>query len=140
MPRPRYRIGIDLGTTNSVLSYVDAESSGGGSRILPIPQWDTPTATAESETLPSLGYLTTEPERQAGFAGGAEVPEPAGGWIVGRFARAQMALSPGRVIHSAKSWLSHEKVDRREAILPWQSGEVDQGQLVPDGDIHVEVY
>lgn len=125
MGRPRYRIGIDLGTTNCVLAYVDSPARARVPRILPVAQWDSPTATAAGETLPSLGYLTTDAERQAGFSAAGEAPPPAeAGWVVGLFARAQMALSPGRVVHSAKSWLSHEQVDRREPILPWQSSEV----------------
>lgn len=124
MARPRYRIGVDLGTTNCVLAYVDATLPGQAPQILPVPQWDSPATTLESESLPSVGYLATAPERQAGFSGDREAPSQECGWVVGLFARGQMVQNPGRVIHSAKSWLSHEQVDRREPILPWQSSEV----------------
>jgi hypothetical protein len=105
-------------------------------RILPVAQWDSPTTTVEAESLPSVGYLATSAERQAGFSGASSgslsgdgrAPSEERAWIVGLFARGQLVQSPGRVIHSAKSWLSHEQVDRREPILPWQSSEVPPGE------------
>ena len=38
---------------------------------------------------------------------------------MGEFAREQGARVPGRLVASAKSWLSHSRVDRTAAILPW---------------------
>jgi molecular chaperone DnaK (HSP70) len=38
---------------------------------------------------------------------------------VGWFAREHGAKVPGRLVSSAKSWLSHPGVDRRSPILPW---------------------
>jgi len=35
---PRYLIGIDLGTTNSVVAYIDTEGADPGIRVFPVPQ------------------------------------------------------------------------------------------------------
>src|ERR687884_517711 len=40
---------------------------------------------------------------------------------VGTFAREHGAKVPGRLVGSAKSWLSHPGVDRRAALLPWNA-------------------
>lgn len=53
-------------------------------------------------------------------AGSAAETETGPGPCVGAFARTQGAKSPGRLIHSAKSWLCHAGVDRQAPILPWQ--------------------
>ena len=44
--------------------------------------------------------------------------------MIGAFARDQMTALPGRVIHSAKSWLAHGGVDREAQILPFASEEI----------------
>src|SRR5690606_36211893 len=44
-------------------------------------------------------------------------------YVVGAYAREQGARSRSRLVASAKSWLSHAGVDRREAILPWGAPE-----------------
>lgn len=47
--------------------------------------------------------------------------------IVGVFARDHGARLPGRMIASAKSWLSHSGIDRTADVLPWQAaGDVDR--------------
>src|SRR6185437_15140368 len=45
-------------------------------------------------------------------------------FAVGRLARLKASQVPGRVIHSAKSWLCHAGIDREERILPWNSDDV----------------
>jgi molecular chaperone DnaK (HSP70) len=49
---PRYLIGIDLGTTNSVVAYIDTEVADANSPIpvLPVPQLVAP---GEVRTLPA---------------------------------------------------------------------------------------
>lgn len=122
--QPRYTIGIDLGTTNSVLAFIAGGDPGRAAEVLPVPQWSSPAAAVTGEVLPSFSYLTTPAELQSGFAGDPRLPPPAAGWVPGVLARGRMAANPGRVIHSAKSWLSHGAVDRTAPILPWQSDEV----------------
>jgi molecular chaperone DnaK (HSP70) len=123
--KPRYVIGIDLGTTNCVLSYLDAGDLQYHPKILPVLQWNSAISKLESQTLPSFNYLTTPAERDGGFhAEEAGLPQLPGGWIPGVYARQRMADTPSRVIHSAKSWLCHGGIDRTASILPWHSEEV----------------
>ncbi|MFO7830990.1 MAG: Hsp70 family protein [Desulfuromonadaceae bacterium] len=130
MPTPtdkqqsRYFIGIDLGTTNCVLSYVDRRKPEKGSQVLPIPQWDNATSVRAQEELPSFAFLPVSAEQERNTSRREDIPELDSGWIPGEYARQQLPFSPGRVIHSAKSWLCHSDVDRTGAILPWQSQEV----------------
>ena len=125
MATPRYLIGIDLGTTNCVLAYLESGAAGYQPQVLPVLQWDSLVSTVASRTLPSFNYLTTSLDRQSGFhSESAEVPALHAGWVPGIFARNRMTDTPGRVIHSAKSWLCHGGIDRTAAILPWQSDEV----------------
>ena len=125
MANPRYLIGIDLGTTNCVLAYLDAAAAGYQPQVLPVLQWDSPGSTLASRTLPSFNYLSTPAERQGGFLPENDrFPALEDDWVPGIYARKRMADTPTRVIHSAKSWLCHGGIDRTAAILPWQSEEV----------------
>ena len=88
--------------------------------MFPVPQWETLAALSESLTLPSFLYLPSESEAAQMLgreSGGRE-------WISGRFARKRASESPGRVAHSAKSWLCHHAVDRSAPFLPWRSDEI----------------
>jgi hypothetical protein len=115
----RYRIGIDLGTTNCALASVPAESSTGRSRIQPIIQPESAHSEVSLETLPSFLHLP---------------PEPDAGWIAGRYARSRAAEIPGRVVSSAKSWLVHHATDRRAKFLPQGTRDLDPAdQLSPVG-------
>jgi len=128
MAQPRYLIGIDLGTTNCVLAYLDVGARNFVPQVLPVLQWDSPGSTVASQTLPSFNYLTTSVDRLGGFhAESPELPPLAGDWLPGIYARDRMADTPGRVIHSAKSWLCYGGIDRTAAILPWQSDAVPPG-------------
>jgi len=81
-----------------------------------------------SETLPSFLYLATPEERDAErlHAPWGDGPAP----VVGHWARDRGTQVPGRLVSSAKSWLSHEAVDRRAALLPW-SGDPAERQVSP---------
>jgi hypothetical protein len=102
------KIGIDLGTTNSAVAYIDPreaeETAFPPVHILPIPQYVAPERIEPLTVLPSFLYLAN-----------AE--------FVGAYARDQGALTPTRLVHSAKSWLSNPEVDRTAKILPWDSQE-----------------
>jgi len=129
---PRYCIGIDLGTTNSVLSYVDLKQSQNGSQVLEIQQWDQAGSLIKRKELPSFAYCPTAAETSRFIAEDGSVPEPTSNWIPGLHGRNQMTFNPGRVIHSAKSWLCHHDIDRTSTILPWQSEEIsDEAKLSP---------
>ncbi|MGD9763698.1 MAG: Hsp70 family protein [Candidatus Binatia bacterium] len=113
----RYIVGIDLGTTNSAVAYVDAASAERAIHSLAIPQLVAESAVADRPTLPSFLYVGGEHELAPGALA---VPwDPARDFAVGEFARAQGARVPGRLVSSAKSWLCHGGVDRESAILPW---------------------
>jgi molecular chaperone DnaK (HSP70) len=117
----KYSIGIDLGTTHSALSYqaMDAQSGrGAGQAVLPVPQLTAPGTLESKQLLPSFLYLAGAAEFPAGSLG---LPwnKKASGQIAGELARTHGAKVPTRLVSSAKSWLCHPTVDRRQAILPW---------------------
>lgn len=102
-------VGIDLGTTNSAVAYIDPveaeEADFPPIHILPIPQYTRLGSMEAERTLPSFLYL-----------GEGEV-------YTGVYAREQGALVPTKSVHSAKSWLSNADVDRTAKILPWDAQE-----------------
>ncbi len=125
----RYVVGIDLGTTNSALAYADPSAIESDQpeaepviASLPIPQVVAPSEVAERPLLPSFLYLAAAKEFPAGAL---ELPwKSAADRAVGVFAREHGAKVPGRLVSSAKSWLSHAGVDRRAAILPWSAADL----------------
>jgi molecular chaperone DnaK (HSP70) len=102
------KIGIDLGTTNSALAYIDEREAEDRDfppiHIFETPQLVAPGRTEPRRTLPSFLFLED-------------------GQPVGVYAREQGALVPTKLVHSAKSWLSNPDVDRTAKILPWDSPE-----------------
>ncbi len=102
------KIGIDLGTTNSALAYIDDREAADRDfppiHIFETPQLVAPGRTEPRRTLPSFLFLED-------------------GQPVGVYAREQGALVPTKLVHSAKSWLSNPDVDRTAKILPWDSPE-----------------
>ena len=115
----RYVLGIDLGTTNSVLAYTSLDEEEPRVELLPIPQLVAP-GTVESRTaLPSFVYLASEHEA----GGGSYDLEWASDrdFAVGELARRQAAEVPDRTVGAAKSWLCHSRVDRHQPILPWNA-------------------
>lgn len=117
----KYVIGIDLGTTNSVVAYAPLDAEKPEVQTLPIPQLVAAGTLENRTSLPS--FLYQPPEGQAADKA-LKLP-----WkskhesIVGEMARRQSAESPERTIVSAKSWLGHSKVDRHQPILPWNAPE-----------------
>lgn len=119
----RYLIGIDLGTTNSALAYIDlkAPRSGGAPVIqhFKVPQLIAPGEVAPRSLLPSFLYLPGPHDLPPGAT--ALPWDPACAFAVGEFARNQGARVPGRLATSAKSWLCHAGVDRTAPLLPWSA-------------------
>lgn len=120
MARTRYIVGIDLGTTNCAVAYVDSkgrERPTADIKPFPVPQLVASGETAPRAMLPSFLYLP----------GPHELPPDAAvlPWrsdsdrIVGEFARVQGARVPAHLVSSAKSWLCHPNMDREADILPW---------------------
>lgn len=116
----RYIIGIDLGTTNTAIAYVERRRHQ-ETVVTPYPvlQRVSETQVAARRTMPSFLYLPGE----------HELPQSALSlpWtddlttVVGEFARAQGARVPTRLVKSAKSWLCHARADRTAPILPWDA-------------------
>jgi molecular chaperone DnaK (HSP70) len=117
---PAWLVGIDLGTTNTVLAYAAAGS--GQVDTFPIEQLVAPGEVAPAPLLASSRYHPAAGELAEGDL---QLPWPAADLagvqqaVVGRLARQLGAHTPGRLVASAKSWLSHHGVDRTAPILPW---------------------
>lgn len=101
-------IGIDLGTTNSALAYIEPQPNGEADapaiNVLDVPQYVAPGRIELRRTLPSFLHIGDQE-------------------YVGVYAREQGALVPTKSVHSAKSWLSNPDVDRTAKILPWDAQE-----------------
>lgn len=120
----RYSVGIDLGTSNTVLAYAEAGSQS--ISVFEIEQLVSPGEVAARPLLPSVRYHAAEGELNPGDlqlpwssadqTGSQADAQPV---VIGRLARMLGAQVPGRLVSSAKSWLSHASVDRTAPILPW---------------------
>jgi hypothetical protein len=119
----RFLIGIDLGTTNSALAYIDLQT-GKGKRAPVIHPFKVPQLVAagevgERDLLPSFLYLPGQHDLPPGATALPWNPESS--YAAGEFARNQGARVPGRLATSAKSWLCHAGVDRSAPLLPWSA-------------------
>ncbi|WP_425617500.1 Hsp70 family protein [Anatilimnocola sp. NA78] len=115
----QYVIGIDLGTTNSVLAYAPINAEKPQVQLLPIPQLTAAGSIENRNTLPSFLYLA--PDHEA-TGGALDLPWQSGQTqVAGELARKQAADAPQRTVTAAKSWLCHSKVDRHQPILPWNA-------------------
>jgi molecular chaperone DnaK (HSP70) len=119
----RYIVGIDLGTTNSAVAYVDlsAEDHPRQTKIFAIPQLTGPGEINRLPVLPSFLYIPGEYD----IAKSAVVmpwQRPAD-HFAGTLARDHGATVPARLVASAKSWMCHANADRRAKILPWGAGD-----------------
>ncbi|HON12070.1 MAG TPA: hypothetical protein PLE24_14480, partial [Chitinispirillaceae bacterium] len=93
----RYIIGIDLGTTNSAVSFVDLTRKPYGVEDFPVTQITAPGEIAALPLFPSFHYEAAEGEFSSGSL---KLP-----WdtqdrkvITGAFARDHGALVPGRLV------------------------------------------
>ncbi|HEY5895218.1 MAG TPA: Hsp70 family protein [Chthoniobacterales bacterium] len=124
----RYVVGIDLGTTNSALAFVDTTEPEKAPQIFPVPQIVAPGEIEKRDTLPSFHY---EPASGELSAGALQLPwTESNGHAVGHWARDHGANAPARLVVSAKSWLSHSGVDRTADFLPWHGAD-DAKKLSP---------
>jgi molecular chaperone DnaK (HSP70) len=126
--QPRFVVGIDLGTTNSAVNYVDTEVDDRKILTFAVPQLVAAGEVERRETLPSFHY---EPASGELTDGGLDLPwDSESKYAVGVFARDHGRAVPGRLVESAKSWLCHSGVDRRANLLPWH-GAPDVESLSP---------
>jgi molecular chaperone DnaK (HSP70) len=119
----RYLVGIDLGTTHTVVAYGDGEAPGGLPQIFPIEQLVAAGEVAGRPLLASMRYHPAAGEIPAGDRvlpwGPDPFEDPVPDAIMGALAQVLGSRVPGRLVTSAKSWLSHPGVDRTAPILPW---------------------
>jgi molecular chaperone DnaK (HSP70) len=116
-------VGIDLGTTNSALAFVDPVEAEAADfppiHVLPIPQNTASNHVESLRTLPSFLCIGDDHT------------------YIGAYAREQGALVPTRSVHSAKSWLSNPDVDRTAKILPWDAQE--GGRVLSPVDVSTHI-
>ena len=117
MKYSRFIIGIDLGTTNIAVTFVDLNSENKTISLFKIPQIIAPGEIEDLELFPSFCFF---PDIKLNKA---EMMNPSwnskSSYTVGSYARDYGATIPNRFISSAKSWLCHSGVERKEKILPW---------------------
>ena len=125
-PEPKYAIGIDLGTTNSAVAWAGLKPAADPFdlppvELLAIPQLVNPGEVRDLDLLPSFLYL---PAKTDFPEGSLDLPwQTDGSGVVGRLAQKRGGENAGRLVSSAKSWLSHAGVDRTAAILPFRAPE-----------------
>ena len=123
---PKYVIGIDLGTTNSGAAYAEIRPDAdpfapANVELLPIPQLTNPGEVRDEDLLPSFLYL---PGATDFPAGSLALPwDESRDYVVGRLAQKRGVENAGRLVSSAKSWLSHSAVDRTSPLLPFRAPE-----------------
>ncbi|MGZ0707433.1 Hsp70 family protein [Coraliomargarita sp. W4R53] len=120
----RYFIGIDLGTSNCALSYIDSKDPTAGTQVFKIPQYASLDTVREATSLPSFCYYLSESE--ATSLGGEAVGKWDQGRVVGLLARDHAGSDSERTISSAKSWLCHAGIDRERKLLPWKSDVIEE--------------
>lgn len=129
---PRFCIGVDLGTTNIVVAFVDSdEGAEARPRIFPIPQLTGPGQLDSLPMLPALRYhyggdLNPEQTRLPwqGDTVNAQLPDA----VIGRWAHELGSKTPARLLASAKSWLSYRSESHGEILLPQsETGDLDDG-------------
>ncbi len=118
----RYCVGIDLGTTNSVVAWVDlnqCEREKAPVNVIGIPQLIAPGEIEERVQLPSFLYLPHPeelPAKDLVLPWRAEVAH-----IVGCFARELGSKTPIRLVASAKSWLCQPGINPKHPFLPLEA-------------------
>lgn len=126
----KYVVGIDLGTTNCAVSYVDVSApkdthpSGADKhskknliKVFNIPQLTGHGEFTRISVLPSFLYLPGEYDISKEVL--KHPWKKRDDMFAGSFARDHGSKIPSRLVSSAKSWLCNPKADRRSKILPW---------------------
>ncbi|MCS0432000.1 Hsp70 family protein [Vibrio diabolicus] len=136
MASPRFLVGIDLGTTNTVVAYCEITDNLEQSEVslFDIDQLIGPGEVVRKPLLPSFRYHPAVGQISSSDLTLPWDNEPVAGdinnVIVGEWARELGAKVEGRQVSSAKSWLSHQAVDRSSDILPW-AGAQDVDKVSP---------
>jgi len=119
-----YLVGIDLGTTHTVVAYTKADNAHQEIQIFQIEQLVSPGQVAARPLLPSVRYHPASGElSEADLSFPSGTPSSDEVAVIGEAARLLGAKTKGRFVTSAKSWLSHPSVDHAADILPWGSSD-----------------
>ena len=126
----KYLVGIDLGTTHTVVAYTNASNTNSGQeiKIFEIEQLIAPGVVASAPLLPSVRYHPAQGELSEADISFSPAGDTA---VIGEAARLLGAKTQGRFVSSAKSWLSHPSVDHTAEILPWGSQADDVQKVSP---------
>ncbi|WP_174484410.1 Hsp70 family protein [methanotrophic endosymbiont of Bathymodiolus puteoserpentis (Logatchev)] len=116
----QYHIGIDLGTTHTVVAYAKIQQKNASIQIFEIEQLVAPGEVASRPLLPSVRYHPAWGELSDTDMAFSPAGEQA---VLGQAARVLSAKTQGRFVSSAKSWLSHPSIDHTAPILPWGSSD-----------------
>jgi molecular chaperone DnaK (HSP70) len=125
LKQSRFVIGIDLGTTNTAVAFVDTQAADQRVQVFAIPQLVAAGVVTTRPQLPSFVYLLSGHDftpAQVTLPWHDHAPserQAAPGDFVGELARNEGARQPQNMIASAKSWLCHVGVNREAPILPW---------------------
>ncbi|KOO16757.1 molecular chaperone DnaK [Vibrio xuii] len=136
MASPRFLVGIDLGTTNTVVAFCEITDDLQQSDVslFNIDQLIGPGEVVRKPLLPSFRYHPAQGQISPSDLTLPWEEQPVEGdirnVIVGEWARELGAKVEGRQVSSAKSWLSHQGVDRSSDILPW-AGASDVDKVSP---------
>ncbi|EPQ8523177.1 Hsp70 family protein [Vibrio vulnificus] len=117
----KFSVGIDLGTTHCVLSFMDTQDEQARVQVMAIPQLTAPGTVESRNQLGSFLYQPHEHEMNPASRVLPWTTEPTA--LVGAIARNLGGKTPLRLVASAKSWLCHGGVNRRDAFLPAGSPE-----------------
>lgn len=124
----KYHIGIDLGTTHTVVAYAETHKKDAPTHIFEIEQLVAPGEVSSLNLLPSVRYHPASGELSKADMAFSPSGDQA---IIGQAARVLSAKTQGRFVSSAKSWLSHPSIDHTAAILPWGSHDDDVYKVSP---------
>lgn len=114
--KSEYLIGIDLGTTNCTMACLRLEGNESHIHQFGIPQILSAGMEGENDSLPSFLYFPLQEELSAGHVNVEGFPNI--NHCIGLYARNRGTELPSRLISSAKSWLCHSGINRREPLLP----------------------
>jgi hypothetical protein len=129
MGHASFIIGIDLGTTNCTMAYTSLHAKGAHHiEQAPIAQMMVSNVQDVDFSLPSFIYFPLEEELKAKVA--ALKWKEDCSFAIGTFARNRGGEVPSCLISSAKSWLCHAGIDRREKLLPFEA-EASEKQMSP---------
>jgi hypothetical protein len=125
MSAANYVVGIDLGTTNIVVSYGEPESNA-ALQLLLIPQLVAAGQVSSLPMLPALRYHYTQElaDNQVVLPWVIDsINQTLPPAVIGKWALELGAKVPNRLISSAKSWLSHRGAGSTDITLPLNADE-----------------